>query len=485
MDYNKEQEIKRIQEMIRKLEAEQAGEASYEQSSDLSSIASADPQPIVLDSLSDAPAFGTAMSLSDLEDPVTPAPAVEQPVNPAPAPSVEPPAKHAAPTPTPAAEVPAKHAAPAPTPAAEVPAKHAAPAPASVTEPAVTPAPTPAVEAAAPVKETVKVQLVTPAQAVESTTQATAPAPSPATMPTVAPVEAAAPVAETVSVQPADKAASEQPAKPAVQNAAPADTVSAESQPVDAVQTDAKPEDAATADEADAKDGKKKKKRKKLRLSKGTIFIAVLAECMLLIIAIFVFTHSVSLNSDDDVVYSDPNQVDVITCADGTLNVNNVSVSVPPENATYNISYTWGRKDEDYPTVPHSVTSSYYGKDGNLMYDISLYRESLTKPKDIPEGKDASNWFTDWATDDSETNLHKPMDSGSIHGFLVSSVEDIEEGATGTTYGSTSYYFALQDEEGLSIYVLESILYDKASLEAYRKVMDDSIKSIKVSQKTV
>ena len=456
MDYSKEQEIKRIQEMIRKLEAEQAGEASYEQVADLSSIADTDPQPIVLDSPSDAPAFDTAMSLSDLEGPVTPAPAAEVP------------AKHAAPAPAQAAETPAKHAAPAPAQAVEVPAKHAAPAPA------------PVAETAAPVTETVKVQLVTPAQAVETTLPVTEPAPTPAAEQPVAPVESAAPVTETASVQPADKAASEQPARPAVQNAAPAEAQSAET-----AQAEAKTEDATSADEAETKDGKKKKKRRKLRLSKGTIFIAVLAECMLLIIAIFVFTHSVSLNSDDDVVYSDPNQVDVITCADGTLNVNNVSVSVPPENATYNISYTWGRKDEDYPTVPHSVTSSYYGKDGNLMYDISLYRESLTKPADIPEGKDASNWFTDWATDDSETNLHKPMDSGSIHGFLVSSVEDIEEGATGTTYGSTSYYFALQDEEGLSIYVLESILYDKASLEAYRKVMDDSIKSIKVSQKTV
>lgn len=473
MDYNKEQEIKRIQEMIRKLEAEQAGESSYEQAADLSSITSTDPQPIVLESPSDAPAFDTAMSLSDLKDPVTPAPAAEVP------------AKHAAPTPAPASEAPAKHAAPAPTPVADVPAKHAAPAPTPVTEPAVTPAHAPVVEPAAPVKETVKVQLVTPAQAVESATQAAKPAPTPSKAPTAAPVEAIAPVAETASTQTTTEATPQQPSTPAVQSAAPAGTVSAESQPADETQTDAKPEDAASADEASTKDAKKKKKRKKFRLSKGTVFIAVLAECMLLIIAIFVFTHSVSLNSDDDVVYSDPNQVDVITCADGTLNVNSVSVSVPPENATYNISYTWGRKDEDYPTVPHSVTSSYYGKDGNLMYDISLYRESLTKPADIPEGKDASNWFTDWATDDSETNLHKPLDSGSIHGFLVSSVEDIEEGATGTTYGSTSYYFALQDEEGLSIYVLESILYDKASLEAYRKVMDDSIKSIKVSQKTV
>jgi hypothetical protein len=453
MDYSKEQEIKRIQEMIRKLEAEQAGEASYEQAADLSSIASTDPQPIVLDSPSDAPAFCTAMSLSDMEGPVTPVPA---------------------------AEAPAKHAAQAPAQAVEVPEKHAAPAPAPVAEPAATPAPAPVAETAAPVSETVKVQLVTPSQAVETTPPATEPMPTPAAEQPVAPIESAAPVTETASVQSADKAASEQPAKPAVQNAAPA-----EAQPAETAQAEAKTEDATSADEAKTKDGKKKKKRRKLRLSKGTIFIAVLAECMLLIIAIFVFTHSVPLNSDDDVVYSDPNQVDVITCADGTLNVNNVSVSVPPENATYNISYTWGRKDEDYPTVPHSVTSSYYGKDGNLMYDISLYRESLTKPADIPEGKDASNWFTDWATDDSETNLHKPMDSGSIHGFLVSSVEDIEEGATGTTYGSTSYYFALQDEEGLSIYVLESILYDKASLEAYRKVMDDCIKSIKVSQKTV
>jgi hypothetical protein len=234
---------------------------------------------------------------------------------------------------------------------------------------------------------------------------------------------------------------------------------------------------------------KKGRRTRKHKLRKRAILITVIAACVILVAAVFLLSHksllklphSSSSNTEDSVEDSGSDPVDKISCADGTLKVNNVSVTVPKENATYTISYTWGKDDKDQPTIPHAGTASYYNKDGKLLYDITLYRDSFTKTKDIPEGKDATNWFSDWSTDDSENNLHKPMDSGSIHGFLLSSTEDAAGDSTGSTYSSTSYYFAVQDKKGLSIYVLEGILYDNASKDTYNKLMDDCIKSIKVS----
>lgn len=250
----------------------------------------------------------------------------------------------------------------------------------------------------------------------------------------------------------------------------------------EAPKDDKKPEEPGESSESP----KKKFTLKKPKLTKGTVFIIVLAECMLLIIALVVFSRSVSLNRDDDVAYADPTQVDAISCIDGELNVNNVSVGVPKDNnVSYAISYTWGPEDKDYPSVPHAVTASYFDEDNNPTYDISLYRSDVVTGKKIPKGKDANNWFSDWATDDTPTNLHTPKDAGSLHGFLVSSREEIQKDDSGKTYGSSSYYFALQSPEGVSIYILEGILYDKASVNAFDTVMEDCINAIKIKPETI
>lgn len=509
---SREAEIKRIQDMISRLEDEQDFIASYEQAVDLSSMMyEEDLDTVLFEEIAESPASPAVKSVTPVsktvsrlgtEPALAPAPVAETQAQTAvQAPAVET-AVPVAPATVPVVEAPVQPVAQAPV--AETPVQPVAPAPVVETAAPVVPAPTQPVTPAPTVE--IPVQQVAPTTVVQTPVQPVTPAPAPAPVqPTVqtpvveTPVQQVAPVMEAPPVEPViipdpvptfDYAANAAPAPapvvetavPVVETPAPAPLVETPVQPVAPTPAPAV-EPAAPASAPVVEEAPIKKKRKS-RFSKRAIVIMVLVECLVLAGAVFLFTHrDIFSKSKNDVVYSDPDQVDEITCADGTLNVNNVSVSVPEENATYNISYTWGKKDEDYPTVPHSVTSSYYDKDGKLLYDISLYRDSLTKPSDIPEGKDASNWFSDWSTDDSEANLHTPKDSGKLHGFLVSTIENTGEDSSGVTYGSTTYYFAIQDKEGLSLYVLEGILYDKASLETYRKVMDDCINSIKVSKK--
>jgi|GEM_PF-6095323 len=228
-----------------------------------------------------------------------------------------------------------------------------------------------------------------------------------------------------------------------------------------------------------AKDKEKKEREPKFQFSKKTMIIAAAVGLAILIVAVGMISHLLSLKGGSDAAPSGSDKSDMITYTEGTLTINNVSVDVPTENATYNIAYDYGQGDEEYPSVPYSANAIYFDKDGKSMYDISLYKDSFTRKADIPEGKDASNWFSDWATDDSEANRRTQKDTGSLHGFLVYNAEDGAEGEAGATYGRVIYYFALQDEDGLCVYALEGILYDKDSLNDFRKVMDDSINSIR------
>lgn len=232
------------------------------------------------------------------------------------------------------------------------------------------------------------------------------------------------------------------------------------------------------------KSGKKNKNKKKRRgISKGFVYLIVLFECMVLVVALVIFSHSVSINRNDKLAYNDPAQVDEISCYDGTLNVNNVSVTVPAEkNVTYKKSYTWSPEDKEYPTIPHAVTAAYYNDEGTLLYDISLYRESFTKKADIPKKKNAANWFSDWKTVSDDNSSQEAKDIGDIHGFLITTKEKIEEGDTGTTYAGTTYYFTSQDENGLSVYILEGILYDAESLDAYNVAINNAMTSLTINQ---
>ena len=474
------------------------------------------PQQPVAPAPSPAKAIETPVQAANPAAVATPQPATPSP-EPAPIFETTPQTASQTPVPVPAEATPVQPQAPAttPVPAVAVPQ----------TEPVIAPPPVPEFQYTTQAVQETSVPAVAPAPPIEAAIPQQAPEPIAATpiitepahnpTPAPAPAVAAAPVEPVVAPPPVPEfrytaqAAQETyapvpevPAQarvsaPVVENATrPVATapVVETVPPIEAALTQREssplvenaPQPAAPVEISSTKGGRRTQKRK---FRKRAILITVTALCVIMIAAVLVLSHksliklphSSSSDKKESAVDSASDQVDKISCADGTLKVNNVSVTVPKENATYTISYTWGKDDKDQPTIPHAGTASYYNKDGKLLYDVTLYRDSFTKTKDIPEGKDASNWFSDWSTDDSENNLHKPMDSGSIHGFLLSSTEDSEGDSAGSTYSSTSYYFAVQDKKGLSIYVLEGILYDNASKDTYNELMDDCIKSIKVS----
>jgi len=213
------------------------------------------------------------------------------------------------------------------------------------------------------------------------------------------------------------------------------------------------------------------------RLSKRNGLLLVLVELILVLFLAVILTQHISLNSGDPT--SDSGFVDEISCADGQLSVNTVSVSVPAEGGvSYSISYDWGKDDKDYPTVPKVAIASYHSDTGDLKYDISLYRDSFTPAKKVPSGKKPSNWFSEWKSVNDGNSKQKPMKSGDINGFLITTVGNEPEGA----YETTEFYFAVRTKEGVSVYVAEGLLYDKAAEKEFNKVMEDVIASIRTKK---
>ena len=213
------------------------------------------------------------------------------------------------------------------------------------------------------------------------------------------------------------------------------------------------------------------------RLSKRNGLLLVLIELILVLFLAVILTQHISLNSGDPT--SDSGFVDEISCADGQLSVNTVSVSVPTEGGvSYSISYDWGKDDKDYPTVPKVAIASYHSDTGDLKYDISLYRDSFTPAKKVPAGKKPSNWFSDWKSVNDGNSKQEPKKSGDINGFLITTVGNEPEGA----YETTEFYFAVRTKDGVSVYVAEGLLYDKEYEKEFNQVMEDVISSVRTKK---
>lgn len=212
-------------------------------------------------------------------------------------------------------------------------------------------------------------------------------------------------------------------------------------------------------------------------LGKKNGLLLVLVELILVLFLAVILTQHISLNSGGPT--SDSGFVDEISCADGQLSVNTVSVSVPAESGvSYSISYDWGKDDKDYPTVPKVAIASYHSDTGELKYDISLCRDSFTPAKKVPAGKKPSNWFSDWKNVDDGNSKQEPKKSGDINGFLITTVGNEPEGA----YETTEFYFAVRTKEGISVYVAEGLLYDKEYEKEFNKAMEDVIASVRTKK---
>lgn len=218
------------------------------------------------------------------------------------------------------------------------------------------------------------------------------------------------------------------------------------------------------------------------KLNKTTLFLIVLSEFILVALLLTIVMRSAVLNRNDKIKYADETRRDEISCTDGKLKVNDVTAAVPAtDSASYSISYSWSKDDKDYPTIPRAALVSYSDDSDHLLYEISLYRDSFTPKKDIPKGKNASNWFDDWklSKGDDPSIKQAPIKAGKISGFLVSTADDEKAAA----YSVSSYYFVTEDKDGVSVYILEGTLYRDGDKKEFKKVMNDSFSSLQIKQR--
>ena len=233
---------------------------------------------------------------------------------------------------------------------------------------------------------------------------------------------------------------------------------------------------------------KKPKTKKKLKVpsvknpSKKFLRILLAAEVIFLALLVLVFTRSVSLNRHDDIKYADDIQKDSVTVEDGILTVNNITAKVPSKgNVEYNIAYAWGKEDTDHPSVPHAAVASYSNDAGRTLFELSLYRDSFTPAEELPEGKNASNWFKDWKEQDDGNYRSEAVKDGTFNGFLITSVNSDNDSSS---YSTSTFYFTTQTKKGVSVYVLEGVLYDQVASELFQKSFDYSRKSLALANKT-
>lgn len=231
-------------------------------------------------------------------------------------------------------------------------------------------------------------------------------------------------------------------------------------------------------DTSKAKKPKLRKPRRKGASKRRFLFLILFLLIVLSAAAIGKIFMSVTINTNDPIQYSE--EVDEISANEGSLNVNNVSVTVPTDGTeTYSISYSWSENDDKYPSVPHAITAIYSGEEGNKLYSISLYRNETIPKNQIKKGKKASNWFDDWAAVTEGDVLQTPVKSGDINGFYIFP-QPADDGSS-SEYNDYSYYFAVKDKNGgVSVYVIEGVCTDPERAVEFRNIMDNSIHSISI-----
>ena len=215
---------------------------------------------------------------------------------------------------------------------------------------------------------------------------------------------------------------------------------------------------------------------KKILHNRKAMRIILVCEVLILLVAANMISQSVSLNDDDERITVDSSRTSDIKCVDGGLIVNDVKAEVPSgTDVTYNIAYSWGEDDTDYPTVPYAATASFAGEGGGTAYDISLYMDSSYSKADIPKGKTVDNWFDDWNSSDDASggSLQQPAKAGKLNGFLISS--DVSGDGS---YSARTFYFAKKFNDGIAVYILEGILYDEGSAEAFESVYKECMESL-------
>ena len=217
------------------------------------------------------------------------------------------------------------------------------------------------------------------------------------------------------------------------------------------------------------------------------LFVIVFALIIMTLYAMNQIYMSARLNADDPIAYSTSN--DDISCTQGVLKVNDVRVSVPSDGKEeYSISYSWAEEDLEYPSVPHAITAIYYDESGEEpapLYSISLYRNDTITASSIPEGKNAGNWFDDWPIEADDIVRQELRKTDSVSGFYIYPERTPPDAEAASDYNNYSYYFAVEGNKCINIYVLEgewlSTDAEKNKDDIMPEIMDDCIQKIKLA----
>ena len=248
------------------------------------------------------------------------------------------------------------------------------------------------------------------------------------------------------------------------------------------------------------------KRIKRHKALRRFLFVAIFIGIILAAAAVNKIYNSVTINNNDPIQYAE--HVDEISADEGYLHVNNVTVVVPTDGTEeYSISYAWSENDGKYPSVPHAITAIYSKKpeadtenaegdaaeaseaadateaaeepaEPEKLYSISLYRNDTTPKKKVSKGKKVSNWFDDWKTSNEGPIIQTPLKSGNINGFYIFPQQPAD--GTASDYNDFSYYFAVKDDEGISVYVIEGVCIDPERDTEFRNIMDNCIHSISI-----
>ncbi len=237
--------------------------------------------------------------------------------------------------------------------------------------------------------------------------------------------------------------------------------------------------EAEAAEEASGSPGRKKRSKQKIYRRLLLVFIFF---CVLLIpLALNLIYMNAIINTHDPIQYS--THTDAVSCADGALIVNNVRVTVPTDGTEeYSISYAWSEEDENYPSVPHTITAVYPAKGGTNKYSLSLYRNETIPKKQVPKGKTAENWFDDWTITPDENVRQEPLKTKTTNGFYICPSAETLSSEDPAEYNDYSYYFAVQEKDGISIYVLEGVCLDEQYAAELPDIMDGCINHIKIKK---
>lgn len=213
---------------------------------------------------------------------------------------------------------------------------------------------------------------------------------------------------------------------------------------VDAVLAEAKAEGKATEAKVDVttppasdEKGKPPGKRRKGRNVRRLLFVLIFIGILGLVAAVNKIYNSVTINSNDPIQYSE--QTDEIYAEEGTLHVNNVSVTVPTNGTeAYSISYSWSEKDSKYPSVPHAITAIYPKQAEKDEETETVEKAGGDKAADKEEGTDANAAAEEKSADTGEAETAE-KDAATEEDAAADKKDTADEKNTEKLYSITLY----------------------------------------------